>query len=117
MKKVEIQKELLYIGIKPSLKGFDYIATAIELYDVNKKLTDLYIQVAEKYNTKASRVERAIRNAKELMLNDNIETLEERICKKYGVDKVIPDKFTNGDFIAFMKFAIENMEASHDSNN
>lgn len=110
MNKQQIQKELLYIGIKPSIKGFEYITTAIELYKPNTKMIDVYKAVAEKHDTTPSRAERAIRHAKETMLNECMPTLEERIKERYGISIIITDKFTNGDFIALMRIAIENME-------
>jgi hypothetical protein len=111
MNKQQIQKELLYIGIKPSTKGFEYISTAIELYKPNTKMMDVYSAIAEKHDTKASRVERAIRHAKESLLNE-YPVLEERIKERYGISIIIDEKFTNGDLIALMRIAIENMEGA-----
>jgi len=109
LNKQSIQKELLYLGVKPSLKGFEYITTAIELYKPTNKMMDIYQAIAIKYKTTADRVERAIRHAKELMLEDNILDLENRFKERYKLDIFIPDKFTNGDFIALMKIATDNV--------
>lgn len=106
--KTSIQKELLYLGIKPNLKGFDYIATAIEMYVSGIKLTYLYYAVAIVYKTTSSRVERDIRHAKDTMLNNEIMTLEEKFNNRYGLDISIGDNMTNGEFIALLRFAIEN---------
>lgn len=110
MNKTSIQKELLYLGMKPSIKGFEYTATAIELYEANMKITDLYKRVADEYKTTSSRVERAIRHSKETMLNNDIEGFENKINTRYVINVSIKNKITNGDFIASMNFAIQNME-------
>ena len=107
MDKKGIQKELLFLGIKPSLKGFDYMATAIEKYDLNTKITDLYCKVAEEYNTEPQRVERDIRHAREKMIKGRTRTIESKIKIRFGLDIPIYGDITNGDFIALMKFAME----------
>ena len=57
-----IKDMLIEKGFKPNLAGFDYIAKAIELYDITKPIVSwLYLQVAETYGTKPARVERSIR--------------------------------------------------------
>lgn len=57
-----IKDMLIEKGFKPNLAGFDYIAKAIELYDITKPIVGwLYPQVAETYGTKPARVERSIR--------------------------------------------------------
>ena len=48
MNKMEIQKELLFMGIKPNIKGFTYIADAIEMYEPTIKMMDVYKTVAKK---------------------------------------------------------------------
>lgn len=57
-----IKDMLIEKGFKPNLAGFDYIAKAVELYDVRKPVLGwLYPQIAEIYNSKPARVERSIR--------------------------------------------------------
>lgn len=61
----DINSVLLKLGISPSLNGFDYIATAIEIL-ANTKMPmckGIYEYVAKVYNTAPSRVERSIRHA------------------------------------------------------
>lgn len=66
MEKIKIEKYLLDKGIPAHLKGFEYMATAIQLcqedksyvYNVTKKL---YPKIASMYNDTYSRTERAIR--------------------------------------------------------
>mgnify|MGYP003291668549 CR=1 FL=1 len=65
----EIQDLLLNIGTPTNLKGFRYITYAVQLILANPdtatiKIVDgLYVDVAKKYNTTASSVERGIRHA------------------------------------------------------
>lgn len=65
----EIQDLLLNIGTPTNLKGFKYITYAVQLILANPdsaavKIVDgLYVDVAKKYKTKASSVERGIRHA------------------------------------------------------
>lgn len=103
MDKKSIQKELLYLGFKPNVLGFEYIATAIEIYDIKLSIIDLYKQIAEKYNTTALRVERAIRYSKENAFKTS--DITERMTR-YGVN--IPNTdYNNGEFIALMNFALK----------
>ncbi len=67
--------EILHkIGVPPHIKGFQYIREAILMVyeDANclSKVTKIiYPGIAEKFDTTASRVERAIRNAIEIAVN------------------------------------------------
>lgn len=57
---------LLKCGVPCNIKGFSYIAHAMELFDngwSNAKTTDLYAKIAKDFGTTASRVERAMRHA------------------------------------------------------
>ena len=59
---------LLKLGVPPHLKGYSYIVYALELVLIDPNLLqhitkELYIDVAKKYDTTPSRVERAIRHA------------------------------------------------------
>ena len=59
-----IKDMLIEKGFKPNLIGFEYIAKAIELYDITKPIVSwLYLQVAEIYNSKPARVERSIKHS------------------------------------------------------
>lgn len=67
MNRVKIEDTLLEMGIPAGIKGFDYIADAVEIFDergTNISITkELYPAVAEKNNTTPPRTERAIRRA------------------------------------------------------
>lgn len=59
---------LLKLGVPPHLRGYTYIVYAMELVLIDPDLLQhitkgLYIDVARKYDTTPSRVERAIRHA------------------------------------------------------
>lgn len=64
----DIRQYLIQLGFRPSIKGFNYIASSIELcmkdqnylHSITKSL---YPDVARIHSTKATRVERAIRHA------------------------------------------------------
>ena len=63
-----IHYALLKLGVPPHLKGYSYIVYALELVLIDPNLLQhitkgLYIDVAKKYGTTPSRVERAIRHA------------------------------------------------------
>ena len=81
--KYEAVKLLNNCGIKGSLKGYDFLVTAIELYYSDKVnyyyiTKALYPEIAKRHNTTPSRVERAIRHSL----------------------KKLPDRPTNGEFIS-----------------
>lgn len=66
MKKIEIKNYLLRKGIKSHIKGFNYMATAVELCHENKSYlrgltTKLYPEIAKIYEDSPYKVERALR--------------------------------------------------------
>lgn len=67
---MEIKKYLIEKGVKPHLKGFDYLVTSIALCTNKKYLwnitRELYPEIAKRNDDTPSRVERAIRHAIEL---------------------------------------------------
>lgn len=67
MNRAKIEDTLLAMGIPAGIKGFTYIADAIEIFDkigTNIGITkELYPAIAERNDTTPSRVERAIRHA------------------------------------------------------
>lgn len=69
MNRAKIEDVLLQMGVPAGIKGFNYIADAIEIFDdrgTNISITkELYPLIAEKNNTTSSRTERAIRHALE----------------------------------------------------
>lgn len=96
-------KTLIDIGVNPGLSGYDYLCTAILLAYKDKtyirQITKkLYPEIAERYSSNTSRVERAIRHAIEsTFLNTDIDVL-----KKYFGNTVnaMSGKVTNTTFIA-----------------
>ena len=71
---------LLRMGIPASVKGLTYICDAVELFDTDPyypdgKICSLYMDIAKKNNTTASRVERAIRHAFETALTKGNQEL------------------------------------------
>lgn len=67
MNRAKTEDILLAMGVPAGIKGFNYIADAVEIFDergTNISITkELYPTIAEKNNTTPSRVERAIRHA------------------------------------------------------
>lgn len=78
----EIREYLIWLGFRPNLNGFDYIASAIELCledsnHMHSITSSLYPSVARLHSTTASRVERSIRHAISLADEDYNEGFEE----------------------------------------
>lgn len=67
MNRAKIEDTLLAMGVPAGIKGFTYIADAIQIFDergTNISITrELYPAIAERNNTTPSRTERAIRHA------------------------------------------------------
>lgn len=67
MNRAKIEDTLLTMGVPAGIKGFTYIADAIQIFDergTNISITrELYPAIAERNNTTPSRTERAIRHA------------------------------------------------------
>lgn len=64
--KIEIKAVLKKVGITPDIKGYHFLAEAIELKmngSFDLKQMELYSEIAEKNNVSASSVERAMRYA------------------------------------------------------
>ena len=98
--------ELLHeIGIPAHIKGYMYLRTAIlETYlnvDFLGQITKvLYPEIAKKYATTASRVERAIRHAIEVAWNrGNIDAIDDIFGYTISASKAKP---TNSEFIAMI---------------
>lgn len=107
--KLELESEitdLLHeIGIPAHIKGYMYLRTAIlETYlnvDFLGQITKvLYPEIAKRYNTSASRVERAIRHAIEVAWNrGNIDAIDDIFGYTISASKAKP---TNSEFIAMI---------------
>lgn len=109
MMKLELESEitsLLHeIGIPAHIKGYMYLRTAIlETYmnvDFLGQITKvLYPEIARKYSTTSSRVERAIRHAIEVAWNrGNIDAIDDIFGYTISASKAKP---TNSEFIAMI---------------
>lgn len=99
----KISKILHTLGIPAHIKGYIYIRDSINMMynspDIVGGVTkEIYPEVARKYNTTPSRVERAIRHAIEISWNrGDYETMEEVFGNSVDIDKSKP---TNSEFIA-----------------
>ncbi len=109
MQRAQLEKEvteiLHEIGIPAHIKGYMYLRTAIiETYinvDFLGQITKvLYPEIASKYKTTSSRVERAIRHAIEVAWNrGNIDAIDEIFAYTISASKAKP---TNSEFIAMI---------------
>ena len=100
-----ITSVFLTVGIPAHIKGYQYLREGIKMavenpVVINSITKQLYPSIAQKYETSASKVERAIRHAIEVSWNrgkiENINTLFG--LKVYGAK----EKPTNGEFIALV---------------
>ena len=101
----KISKIFINVGIPPHIKGYSFlregVKMAVENPDIINNITKkLYPMIGEKYQTTASKVERAIRHAIEVAWNrGRIENINNIL----GVRAYIgADKPTNGEFIALV---------------
>ena len=99
----KITKMLHSLGIPSHIKGYQYIRESILLiyrnpYIIGGITKQLYPEVAVKFNTTSSRVERAIRHAIEVSWNrGDYEYMEELFGHSVDYDRAKP---TNSEFIA-----------------
>jgi len=99
---ISITKILHELGLPSHIKGYLYIREAIELIYNNSNLIggitkELYPELARKFNTTVSRVERAIRHAIEVSWNrGNWDLMEDIFGHSVDIDKAKP---TNSEFI------------------
>ncbi len=100
--KISLTKLLHELGMPSHIKGYEYIREGIiMLYNdpsiIGGITKELYPEIADKYNTSVSRVERAIRHAIEVSWNrGNIDLMEEVFGHSVDYDKAKP---TNSEFI------------------
>jgi two-component system response regulator (stage 0 sporulation protein A) len=99
---ISITKILHELGIPSHIKGYQYIREGIGIvYEKPETIggitKELYPELAKKYNTTVSRVERAIRHAIEVSWNrGNWSLMEEIFGHSVDIDKAKP---TNSEFI------------------
>ncbi|MEF9973602.1 MAG: sporulation transcription factor Spo0A [Clostridia bacterium] len=101
----QVTNLFLTIGIPAHIKGYQYLREAVRMvlenHDVIGRITkELYPGIARKYDTTASKVERAMRHAIEVAWNRG---RLDAINRMYGYKVFSPDdKPTNGEFIAMV---------------
>lgn len=99
---ISITRMLHELGMPSHIKGYQYIRDGIVMIYNNPDIIggitkELYPDVASKYNTTVSRVERAIRHAIEVSWNrGNWDLMEEIFGHSVDIDKAKP---TNSEFI------------------
>ena len=99
---MSITKILHDLGVPSHIKGYQYIKEGIMLIYENPRMIggitkELYPEIANKYNTTVSRVERAIRHAIEVSWNrGDWDLMDEIFGHSVDVDKAKP---TNSEFI------------------
>ena len=99
---ISITKMLHELGMPSHIKGYQYIREGISMIYNNPNLIggitkELYPELASKFNTTVSRVERAIRHAIEVSWNrGNWDYMEEIFGHSVDIDKAKP---TNSEFI------------------
>lgn len=100
--KISITKLLHELGMPSHIKGYEYIREGILILYDNPEIVggitkELYPEIASKFNTSVSRVERAIRHAIEVSWNrGNIDLMEEIFGHSVDYDRAKP---TNSEFI------------------
>lgn len=101
----KISKIFISVGIPAHIKGYGYLREGVKMAvnnpDVINNITKkLYPQIGEKFNTTASKVERAIRHAIEVAWNrGRIESLNTLLGIRAYIGN---EKPTNGEFIALI---------------
>ncbi len=106
----------LTIGIPAHIKGYSFLREAVKMVienpDIINRITkELYPGIGKRFNTSASKVERAIRHAIEVAWSrGRIDTLNKAFGCRVATKE---DKPTNGEFIAMIadKMAMEQRSA------
>lgn len=102
---IEITKMLHDIGVPAHIKGYSFLRSAISsIYYNNDYLgqvtKSLYPEIAKKYHSTSSRVERAIRHAIEIAWNrGNLDLINDIFGYTISASKAKP---TNSEFIAMI---------------
>ena len=101
----KISKIFISVGIPPHIKGYVYLREGVKMaidrpQIINHITKQLYPGIGKKYDTSASKVERAIRHAIEVAWNrGRIESIN----NVFGVRAYVgSEKPTNGEFIALV---------------
>jgi len=110
----KIAKLFLSLGIPPCLKGFQAGVCAIEIIleypNVMDQITKrLYPEVAKRMGSTASRVERAIRHAVEVMFDYQDY---DRIIQLLGLEvNVRTGRYRNSEFLSLCALKLRRLEA------
>ena len=105
-----IIQTIIDLGIPANVRGYNYIKEALRLVvldieGVDKVVTRLYIDIAKKYKTTPSRVERGIRYAIEMSCSrGHLDTLYDMFGYTINSKKGRP---TNSEFIALVSDKIK----------
>ncbi len=110
----EISRIFISIGIPPHIKGYSYLREGIKMTVmkpsiINNVTKELYPKIGEKFETSASKVERAIRHAIEVAWNrGRIDAINSIFGTRVYIGT---EKPTNSEFIALVadKLILENM--------
>lgn len=111
----KISNIFVTIGIPPHIKGFTYLREGIKMTVedqsiINRVTKELYPRIGERYQTSASKVERAIRHAIEVAWNKG---RTDAISSIFGAKVYIgSERPTNSEFIALVadKLLLESLE-------
>ncbi len=101
----KISKIFINVGIPPHIKGYSFLREGVKMavedpQIINNITKQLYPKIGEKYQTSASKVERAIRHAIEVAWNrGRIESINGILGVRAYVGA---EKPTNGEFIALV---------------
>lgn len=101
----KISKIFISVGIPPHIKGYAYLREGVKMMVENNSVINevtkkLYPSIAEKFNTTASKVERAIRHAIEVAWNKG---RVDAINSIFGVKVYFgSERPTNSEFIALI---------------
>ena len=110
----KISEIFIAIGIPPHIKGYAYLREGIKMtverpYLINSVTKELYPAIAKKFQTTASKVERAIRHAIEVAWNrGRIDAINAIFGSRIYLGA---EKPTNSEFIALVadKLILEGM--------
>ena len=101
----KISNIFISIGIPPHIKGYQYLREGIKMAVenpaiINSVTKELYPSIGEKFNTTASKVERAIRHAIEVAWNrGRIDAINAIFGARVYIGSERP---TNSEFIALV---------------
>lgn len=110
----KISEIFISIGIPPHIKGYSYLREGIKMtienpYIINSVTKELYPSIARKFDTTASKVERAIRHAIEVAWNrGRIDAINAIFGARIYLGA---EKPTNSEFVALVadKLILENL--------